>query len=100
MKQEKGGGIVLGHNDDMNIGNASETEGVFGNMLHTELIDVELPDFKFPFFAVQHGRTEDLWWTEKAKRLGYKIYVDTSIECGHIYPRSFEGKDYRKMYGY
>lgn len=98
MKQEVGGGIILVHKDDIKFGSDSEP-GLYGNMRHSKLMDVDI-DVRFPFFALEHGRTEDIWFTEKATRLGYKVYLDTSVECGHLYPRTFEGKDYRKINGF
>jgi hypothetical protein len=99
MKQEVGGGVILVHKDDIKEGIDSDFNGVIGNTRHSKLTDVQI-DLRFPFFALEHGRTEDIWWCERVKRLGHKIWLDTSVECGHIYPRAFEGKDYRKMYGY
>lgn len=37
----------------------------------------------FPFFEMEHERTEDMGFCERAKRVGYDIVVDTSIECQH-----------------
>lgn len=100
MKQEVGGGILLVHKDDLQDGSASEFEGkVVGGTRYSKMIDVEI-EVRFPYFALEHGRTEDIWWCEKVKRLGHKIYLDTSVECGHVYPRKFEGKDYRRINGY
>lgn len=38
---------------------------------------------EFPFFDMEHGRTEDIPFCERARRVGYSIYVDTSVECEH-----------------
>lgn len=98
VKQEVGGGMIIVHNDDIKVGSVSEI-GVTPTSITRELIDPEI-EVRYPFFALEHGRTEDIWFTEKAKRLGFKLFVDTSVECGHLYPRAFEGKDYRKIVGY
>ena len=39
-----------------------------------------LPVFKYPFF---YG-LEDIWFCDRAKAAGHKIYLDTSIECVHL----------------
>lgn len=38
---------------------------------------------------------EDISFCRKAKKAGYKIYVDTSIEVGHIIDRIITGNDWR-----
>lgn len=99
-KMETGGGIILVHKDDIVEGaDSGMYDKVVGNVLNKKLIDPTI-DVRFPFFALEHGRTEDIWFSEKATRCGYKIYLDTSVECGHLYPRAFEGKDYRMLYGH
>lgn len=98
-KQIVGGGMTLIHKDDISESNPNLEAKLYGDKWVQTLVDPAF-EYKFPFFALEFGRTEDIWFTEKAKRLGYKVYVDTSIECGHLYPREFSGKDYREIYGY
>jgi len=50
--------------------------------------------------------TEDLYFYDKARKAGYEVYVDTSLQCVHVdkhstiqFPRNgfkawFEGKEY------
>jgi len=98
-KMETGGGITLIHKDDIIAGKDAEiTDKLIGNVLHKKLTDPTI-DIKFPFFMIEHNRTEDIGFTERAKRCGYKVYVDTSVESGHLYPKAFEGAEYRKLYG-
>lgn len=100
-KQIAGGGLTLVHKDDVSEAIPNLTQKLHGDMLVQQVSDPqEVFNYKFPYFALEFGRTEDIWFTEKAKRVGYQVYLDTSIECGHLYPREFTGKDYRELYGY
>lgn len=99
VKQIVGSGMTLIHKDDISESLPKLQPGLHGNILSQQVIDPEFEP-KFPFFALEFGRTEDIWFTEKAKRVGYKVYVDTSIECGHLYPNETTGKTYRDLYGY
>lgn len=99
-RMETGGGIILVHKDDIMEGaDIGMYDKVVGGVLNKKLIEPTI-DVRFPFFGLEHGRTEDIWFTEKAKRVGYSVFLDTSVECGHLYPREVTGEDYRKMYGY
>lgn len=45
----------------------------------------DLPDYaRFPWYALQYMRTEDLYFCENAKRIGYDIWLDTSLELDHL----------------
>lgn len=108
VKQIVGSGITLIHKDDISeeLQNSDISEalpqikqGLYDNLLVQKVIEPEFEP-RFPYFALEFGRTEDIWFTEKAKRVGYKVYVDTSIECGHLYPQEVTGKTFRDLYGY
>lgn len=43
-------------------------------------VDVE----EWPFYAFEHGRTEDHFFCEMALRCGFRIAVDTAVECQHV----------------
>lgn len=49
-----------------------------------------LKKMKKPWFRFEYTKTgdvrlgEDYWFCEKAKKLGYDIYVDTDVHVGHI----------------
>lgn len=101
-KQEVGGGLILVHKDDIHGEEEAPPElnnQVYGNVIYKTLTE-QTTNLKFPFFSLEHGKTEDVWFCEKLERLGYQIYVDTSVECGHISPREYVGKDYRELYGH
>lgn len=99
VKQIVGSGITLIHKDDISESLPDLEPGLHASILVQKVTDPEFEP-KFPYFALEFGRTEDIWFTEKAKRVGYKVYVDTSIECGHLYPQEVTGKTYRDLYGY
>lgn len=37
----------------------------------------------YPYFDMEHGRTEDLGFCERAERVGYTPKIDTGITCEH-----------------
>lgn len=103
--QEVGGGMVLIHND--NISGAVEADGehrtdgqVINGQYRKRLIPVTLENARYPFFSLEHGRTEDLWFFELAAKAGHKPYLDTSVECSHLRPVEFTGSNWRDLYGH
>ena len=44
----------------------------------------EMSDAMLPFYALSYSRTEDFYFCENAKELGYDIWLDTSIEADHL----------------
>lgn len=99
--QRNGGGLLLVHNNDI--------EGAF-EQLHPHDGKVYKGQYRqrvakptivsdFPFFALEFGRTEDMWFFDHAARCGHKVWLDTSVECGHLRPLAFTGKDYREIHG-
>jgi hypothetical protein len=57
---------------------------------------VEAPDV-WPFYALEYGRTEDHFFCEMARRVGFEIVVDTGIECQHWGCQPVTGKSFREM---
>jgi len=51
----------------------------------------------WPFYAFENGRTEDHWFCEMARRVGFRIVVDTGIECQHWKLRPITGESFREM---
>lgn len=49
-----------------------------------------------PFFELRFGRTEDMGFFEKARRCGHQLWLDTSVECGHLKEVPITGKEYRE----
>ncbi len=45
--------------------------------------EAEFSDRPFPYFDMESGRTEDIGFCERAQRVGFEIWVDTTLECKH-----------------
>jgi len=61
------------------------------------LVPLEKPPERWPFYAMEYERTEDHALCELAKRLGFRIVVDTSIECTHLGEREVTGNEFRAI---
>lgn len=53
--------------------------------------------FDYPYFEMEHGRTEDIGFCERAQRCGFRIYVDTSVECQHLQLLPVTGDHFRSV---
>ena len=53
---------------------------------------------KFPFFISQYNRTEDMPFCEMV-RDSHEIWLDTSIEVGHVKEQAISGEAYRQAEG-
>lgn len=53
-------------------------------VLTIEEMKEEMDDAMLPFYALSYSRTEDFYFCENAKELGYDIWLDTSIEADHL----------------
>jgi hypothetical protein len=71
---------------------------VKNGIYYDRLCQQYVTDTKFPFFLSQNTRTEDMPFCELVKELGYEIWVDTSIESGHVKDMVWRGSDYRDQY--
>ena len=106
VMQFEDGGIATVHKDDFTstFGGASKNKKMAGKVvngqLRESLIEPTISDLKFPFFMIEHMRTEDMYFFDHARRVGHKVWLDTSIEAGHLRPVPFNGKDYRDINGY
>lgn len=54
----------------------------------------QLSNPKFPFFISQYNRTEDMPFCEMLRHK-HEIWLDTSIEVGHVKRKALDGEDYR-----
>jgi len=94
------GAIYSVHKDDIEgkMDKSHPHDGkVYKGQLRERLVpyDLEETDDHFPFFLLEHRRTEDMWFFETAARVGHKCWVDTSVECGHMRDYEFTGEHYR-----
>lgn len=48
----------------------------------------------YPFFVFDNGRTEDFFFYELARPLGYHVTVDTKVECQHLTEYAVDGVDF------
>lgn len=101
--QSDGGSIHLVHKDDV-ITTDSPVDYVSGSIvdgyLHLAVKEPTLEGLRFPFFQIEHNRTEDMFFFDKAARLGYKPVLDSSVECGHLRWDAFTGAKYRDLRGH
>lgn len=105
--QMPGGGIWPIYKNDI-LGDVETTEGqkshehdgkVYKGQLRLRLRKPTLAGLKFPFFIVDHLKTEDMFFFELAAKVGHKPVLDSSVECGHLRLDPFGGKNYRDMKG-
>lgn len=95
------GGAVAIHKDEVR-GEIPDTAtkhpyaGQIRNGIYYEpVVKNSLEDKQFPFFMSQHNRTEDFHFCELARKVGYEIWLDTSVEAPHCKERIITGVDFR-----
>jgi hypothetical protein len=94
------GGDIAVHRDDIDgdvfkdTGDPSDNkviDGVYRFRVYSPLEPVNVP-----YFELRFGRTEDMGFFEKARRVGHQLWLDTSVECGHLKLGQVTGKEYRE----
>ena len=55
-----------------------------------------IEDVLFPFYALSYMRTEDMYFCENARKLGYDVWLDTSLELGHLQTQAIGKQDFIK----
>jgi hypothetical protein len=100
-----GGALAVLHKDiiigDVVPDTHKDTDGkVFQGQLRERLSRPNLSNLRWPFFLIQHGRTEDMHFFDLARNVGHKPWLDTSVECQHLRWKGFDGNDYRSIYGF
>lgn len=99
-----GGGVMLVNKDDISgeveEGKHHPTDNkVVNGQLRLRVKRPSLAKNLYPFFALQYGRTEDMQFYELAAAVGHKLWIDTSVECGHIRPVAYTGAEWRDEHG-
>ena len=98
------GGIVSLRNDQVkgevpdDYTNHPYAGQVRNGVFYDPIVNRYVTDTKFPFFLCQFTRTEDMPFWELVKSVGYEIWVDTSIESGHVKEKILEGADFRDQH--
>ena len=54
-------------------------------------------DALFPFYALSYMRTEDMYFCENAKKLGYDIWLDTSLQVEHLHTQPVSRQDFVRL---
>lgn len=97
------GCIRLFHNDDVKGDVEWDAKHVYdGQVRKGQLrerirpLKDSLKDKAFPWFVLENGRTEDMFFFESADRVGHKVWLDTSVESGHMVGVTVTGEDARK----
>jgi hypothetical protein len=100
----KTGGIAMVHKGDLYGDVSPDTNAKRDGQVHKGVLNERLYPVRdgdidtFPFYACQFTRTEDMPFCEFAKRAGHRIWVDTSIEAGHIKVHEITGAEYREQH--
>lgn len=106
--QIPGGGVVPIHKKNL-IGNVETKDGVgwhehdgkvYKGQLKLRLKKPTIEGLRFPYFMVEHLRTEDMFFFDLAKSVGHTPVLDTSVECGHLRMEPYRGADYRNDNGH
>jgi hypothetical protein len=82
------GDYYLVHEDDIigepRKGKYSYDYKIYKGELRMKMIQVDEDALDhYPFYQMNHGRTEDVIFFERAKRAGHQLWLDTSLEAGH-----------------
>ena len=94
------GGDMAVHRDDIEGDVFKEKSGpndnkVIDGVFHFRVYSPHEP-VNVQFFELRFGRTEDMGFFEKARRVGHQLWLDTSVECGHLKQQGVTGKEYRE----
>lgn len=70
---------------------------VRAGVYHEQLTQQASDDTRqFPYYQLEHGRTEDLYFCELAEAVGIKPWIDTTVSCTHFKMRGAGYEDYKR----
>ena len=94
------GGVIAVHNLDITGDVFDDTLNPTDNRVTDGQFRIRLrqptKQKAFPFFMLGFGRTEDYGFYEMAARSGHKLWLDTSVEIGHLGTKVFGMDNVRK----
>lgn len=105
FQSSNAGGLYPIHNNSI-IGEVKADEKhehdgkVYRGQLRTRLVPVTMSNVQFPFFQIEHNRTEDIFFFNLTRQVGHKPWLDTSVECAHLTYKGYTGEDYRNEKGH
>lgn len=79
------------HPDDL-----EENTAPSDRVLTLEEMREDMEDAINPFYALSYSRTEDFYFCENAKKLGFDVWLDTSIEADHLQTKVVNRGDFTK----
>lgn len=102
--QRASGGTFLVHKDRIK-GKIPSRHGksdgeVRNGVLQERVFKPAKSDLPYPFYISEFGRTSDFHFYERAKELGYRVFVDTGVVCDHIGNQVFNLEDFKKQLFY
>lgn len=101
IMQRWNGGLFAVHKNDMKGGDLKKRpeQGpqVVNGVLREPVFEPDYEVEMFPHYYLEYGRTEDMVFFEHAKRAGFQLFVDTSVEVPHLTGKNVTGADYRDM---
>jgi hypothetical protein len=98
--ERKNGALVPIHNDRVKNPVFSKHQNpkqpyIRAGVYHEQMLPKQEDDDRnFPFYLLEHGRTEDHFFCELAESVGIKPYIDTTVVCQHWKMQSTDDTQY------
>lgn len=96
--QRADGGIIAVHEDDIEgdifDSDSAPTDGKVVDGQYRQRVYYPFDGAALPFFSLEHNRTEDIGFFERVRRLGFEVWLDTSIEVAHEKMGARKPKEY------